>query len=268
MGIGVAPLRGEEGGTHGDAAGPVSLSVVVPVYNEEAGLEDLVLELERELVGFGVPLEVIMIDDRSTDESPRILDRLAEDREWLRVHHAERNSGHGPSVIRGLELARGEWIFQIDSDQQFLASEFTDLWREREATDLVLGYRADRHDPLHRLLLSRAVRLAVSALALRSLRDPNVPFRLYRRALWEDLRQFMGQETLAPSIFITLGAVRRGWRIVEIPVTHLPGNRRVSTLRKWRLLKFSLLGLRELLTYRYELARAGRAPATMTRATT
>ena len=95
-----------------------------------------------------------------------------------------------------------------------------------------------------------------------------MPFRLYRRELWEDLRQFMGPTTLAPSIFVTLGAVSRGWRLVEVPVTHLRGTREVSTLRKWRLVKFSLSGLRELLAYRFRLARHGHAPAVMARETT
>jgi glycosyltransferase involved in cell wall biosynthesis len=266
MGADVARLHGEErdDGARDEA---LRLSVVLPVFNEEAGIEDLILELERELLPLVEPLEVILVDDCSTDESPRILDRLAEDRDWLHVHHAEQNAGHGPSVMRGLGLARADWIFQIDSDRQFLVAEFGDLWSRSEDADLVLGVRADRHDPLHRLVLSRAVRWVVSALALRRLRDPNVPFRLYRREVWEDLRQFMGPETLAPSIFVTLGAVRRGWRVVEVPVTHLRGTREVSTLRKWRLVKFSLRGLGELLAFRYKLARAGRATKAATRVT-
>jgi glycosyltransferase involved in cell wall biosynthesis len=265
--MGAVDLRGEVGEMHGDAAEAVGLSVVVPVFNEAKGIAALVLDLEHELLALGEPFEVIMVDDCSTDESPRILDHLSASREWLHVHHAEDNAGHGPSVIRGLELARGEWIFQLDSDRQFLVAEFGDLWERRHGADLVLGVRADRDDPLHRIVLSRTVSLVVSALALRRLRDPNVPFRLYRRQLWEDLRQFMGPKTLAPSIFITLGAVSRGWRILEVPVTHLRGTREVSTLRKWRLVKFSLGGLRELVSYRYKLARHGRAPVLVARET-
>lgn len=267
MGVDLAPLRGEELGSGGDVSGAFELSVVVPCFNETKGIADLVLDLERELVPLGEPFEVIVVDDRSTDDTPRLLDELAEGREWLHVHHAERNAGHGPSVIRGLELARGQWIFQLDSDRQFVVAEFADLWEHRHDADLVLGVRADRDDPLHRIVLSRTVSIVVSALALRRLRDPNVPFRLYRRELWEDLRQFMGPTTLAPSIFVTLGAVSRGWRLVEVPVTHLRGTREVSTLRKWRLVKFSLSGLKELLVYRSRLARHGHAPAVAARQT-
>ena len=193
MGVDFAHLRGEELGTDGGVVEAVKLSVVVPCFNEAKGIADLVVDLEQELIPLGEPFEVIVVDDCSTDDSPRLLDELAQGREWLHVHHAEQNAGHGPSVIRGLELARGRWIFQIDSDRQFVVAEFADLWERRHDADLVLGVREDRHDPLHRLVLTGAVRLVVSALALRRLRDPNVPFRIYRRELWEDLRQFMGR---------------------------------------------------------------------------
>jgi dolichol-phosphate mannosyltransferase len=267
VGTDVARLHGER--RDEEAGGEaLRLSVVMPVYNEEAAVEDLVIDLERDLVPRFEPLEVIVIDDCSTDESPRILDRLAEGRGWLHIHHAERNAGHGPSVVRGLDLARSDWIFQLDSDRQFVVAEFVDLWDRRSEADLVLGVRVDRHDPLHRLVLSSTVRWVTSALARRRLRDANVPFRLFRRELWKDLRQFMGPETLAPSIFVTLGAVARGWRVLEVPVTHLPGTREVSTLRKWRLVKFSLRGLGELLVFRYKLARAGRTTRSAARVTT
>ena len=267
MGVDLAHLRGTEVGVEGGVAEAIELSVVVPCFNEAKGIADLVLDLEQEFLELGEPFEVIVVDDRSTDDTPRLLDELAQGREWLHVHHAEQNAGHGPSVIRGLELSRGQWIFQIDSDRQFVVSEFADLWERRYDADLVLGVRAARDDPLHRIVLSRTVSIVVSALALRRLRDPNVPFRIYRRELWEDLRQFMGPKTLAPSIFVTLGAVSRGWRLVEVPVTHLRGTREVSTLRKWRLVKFSLSGLLELAVYRFRLARHGRAAVVIARET-
>jgi dolichol-phosphate mannosyltransferase len=236
----------------------MDLSVVMPVYNEAAVIETLVEDLERELLPLVEELEVIVVDDASTDDTPSILGRLARDRPWLNVHRAEQNAGHGPSVIRGLGLARAEWVFQIDSDGQFVVGEFPLLWSRRHECDLALGVRARRHDPVHRLLLSRAVRFATSLLAGRRVRDANTPFRLLRRAVWADLEAFMGPTTLAPNVFVTLGAAVRGWRIAEIPVSHLPRERGTSSLRALRLVRFSLRGLGQLVAFRYRL---GRAPA-------
>jgi glycosyltransferase involved in cell wall biosynthesis len=232
------------------------LSVVVPVYNEAGGIEALVEDLGRELTPRAENLEVIVVDDASTDETPRILERLARERPWLRVERPERNAGHGPAVVRGLRLARAEWVFQIDSDGQFVVAEFARLWDRRDSADLVLGVRTQRNDPLHRLLLSRTVRIATSLLAGRRIRDANTPFRLLRRAVWTDLEGLIGPEALAPNILVTLGAAVRGWRIADVPVTHLPRERGVSSLRALRLVRFSLRGLGQLVGYRYRLARA------------
>jgi dolichol-phosphate mannosyltransferase len=234
------------------------LSVVVPVYNEESSIKQLVLDLGRDVVPLVADVEVIVIDDASTDGTPAILAELADGRPWLQVRRADRNAGHGPSVVRGLEEASGDWIFQLDSDGQFVVAEIDRLWSRRETADIVLGIRAARRDPGHRLALSRFVRLVVSALVGRHVRDANIPFRLFRAALWADVRPFLPRPALAPSILVAVGAVARGWRIVEVPVTHLPRERGASSLRQFRLVLFSLRGLLQLIAFRVALARAGR----------
>jgi glycosyltransferase involved in cell wall biosynthesis len=237
-----------------------ALSIVVPAFNEAEVIEQLVLDVERELLSLFPDLELIVVDDCSTDGTAAILDGLAASRAWLRVVHAERNSGHGPSVVKGLSLASADWIFQIDSDGQFVVAELSRLWERRDEADLVLGLRLVRNDPTHRLLLTRLVRLTVSLLVGHRLRDPNVPFRLVRRTLWEELAPLIGPSTLAPSILVVVGAVARGRRVVEVPVTHLARERGASTLSSWRrLTAFSLRGLVELVRFRLRLRRAGQA---------
>jgi glycosyltransferase involved in cell wall biosynthesis len=235
----------------------MTLSIVMPVYNEAAVIERLVLEIERDLVERldEIEIELIVVDDCSTDATGAILGRLARDRPWIRLERAAVNAGHGPSVLRGLRSSTGDWIFQLDSDGQFVVEEFHTLWRVRDDADLVLGVRSDRRDAAHRLVLSRIIALAVSFLARRRLRDANSPFRLLRRELWEDLEPLIGRHALAPSIMVSLGAVRRGWRVRELPVTHLARTHGPSTLRSLRLLSFSLAGLRELLAFHRRLER-------------
>jgi uncharacterized protein (TIGR03663 family) len=238
--------------------GVVELSVVVPVYNEAGSIEALVADLAREVVPLAATVEVIVVDDASNDSTPQILETLAAVHPWLVVVRSPRNRGHGPSVLHGLARAHGRWIFQIDSDGQFVVAEFDCLWQRRADCDLALGVRVDRHDPAHRLVLSFLVRLAVSLLARRRLRDPNTPFRLMRRELWDDLAPLIGDSAAAPSIFTLVGAAVRSRRIVEIPVTHLPREGGRSSLRNLRLVGFSLRGLAELVAFRIALARAGR----------
>jgi dolichol-phosphate mannosyltransferase len=233
-----------------------TLSVVVPVWNEEATIGALVEELDAQLPGWSESVEIIVVDDASSDKTPVILASLADGRSRLRVLRSNENRGHGASVLRGLTEASGDWIFHIDSDGQFVVSEFTELWERRHQFDLVLGRRVHRHDPVHRLVLTRVVAAAVSLLAGRRLRDPNVPFKLFRRTLWEDVRPFLPDGSLAPSILIAAGAVVRGWRVGEVPVSHLERPAGRSTLRALRLLRFSARGLRQLLRFRLRLHAA------------
>jgi glycosyltransferase involved in cell wall biosynthesis len=230
-----------------------ALSIVMPVYNEAEVIEQLVLDLERAVVSELPDVELILVDDCSTDGTGGILAGLERNRTWLTVERARANAGHGPSVLRGLRQARGDWIFQLDSDGQFDVADFWKLWALRTDADLVLGIRVVRQDPTHRLVLSRIIALTVSALTRRRLRDPNVPFRLIRRELWDDLEPLIGSLALAPSILVSVGAVRRTWRVVETPVTHMPRVGGPSSLRSLRLVTFSLRGLRELIAFHREL---------------
>ena len=154
--------------------------------------------------------------------------------------------------------AQGDWLFVLDSDGNIPAAGFWHLWEERGEADLVLGVRLDRRDPRHRLLLTRAVRVVVSRLSGRPLQDANVPFRLLRRELWDELAPLVGPDVLAPSILVSVGAAARGRRVVEVPVEHRPRAGDVSSLRRLRLLGFSARGLAQLLRFRLRLRGASK----------
>ena len=112
--------------------------------------------------------------------------------------------------------------------------------------------------PARLLLLFRSrklVRLVASGLAGRRLADPNAPFKLMRRAVWDDLEPIVAADALAPSIMLAVGAAARGWRVVEVPVTHLARRSGPGTLRIGRLVWFSLRGLGQLLRFRLALRR-------------
>jgi len=227
----------------------------MPVYNECPVLDDVVDELLRDIVAKLDDAELVAVDDCSTDGSGAVLDRRAEGEPKLRVEHAPANRGHGPSVRRAIDLADGDWLFQVDSDGQFVAAEFWDLWDRRDGADLVIGCRRVRRDPRHRRALTRAVRVAASALAGGRLVDPNAPFKLVRRDVWDDVAPVIAPDALAPSIMLAVGARARRWRVVEVPVTHLPRRSGPGSLRPRRLVRFSLRGLGQLLRFRLALRR-------------
>jgi hypothetical protein len=156
------------------------------------------------------------------------------------------------------EESDGEWLFQIDSDGQQLAAEFWDLWALRDRADLALGVRVARNEGLHRTVVSAAARWAGRLVGGGRLRDVNVPFKLFRRSVWEDLRPCVPAVPVAPSLLIAIGASVRGWRVEEVEITHLPRRAGSSTVDVPALVRLTAGALRELVRFRARLRR--RAP--------
>lgn len=216
------------------------LSVVMPVFNEEAVIQEVLADVAREVLDRVPGSELVVINDCSTDETAKALAAAVLRDSRIRVLANPVNVGHGVSVRRGFEAASGEWIFQIDSDGQVDLAQFQDLWQLREGSDLLIGVRAVRHDPRHRLVLTAITRVIVSLLARRWLRDANVPFKLVRGSLVGHLAPLMPNDAFAPSILLSLGAARSGARITEMEIRHLPRVHGQSTLRVWRLARACL----------------------------
>ena len=125
---------------------PLTLSVVVPMFNEEAAIPALVARLRPVLDRHAVGYEVVAVDDGSVDRTAQVL--LEEGRRWrqLRVVRLRRNSGHQAALTAGLHLARGEWVVSIDADLQDPPETIVDMLRvaRERGVDVVYGVRSDR----------------------------------------------------------------------------------------------------------------------------
>jgi glycosyltransferase involved in cell wall biosynthesis len=208
-----------------------TLSVVVPVHDEEAVIDDVVVAIVREVLDTVPASELVIVDDASNDSTPFVLAAHADADPRITVLRNDVNRGHGPSLRRAIDASSGAWILHLDSDGQVDPSELARLWDRRHEADLVLGVRRARHDPRHRVVLTTFTRALVSALAGRRIHDANSPFKLIRRPLMDHLAPHVPEDAFAPSILIVLGAARAGARIVEIDVTHLARPHGRSSLR-------------------------------------
>jgi glycosyltransferase involved in cell wall biosynthesis len=227
----------------------------MPVYNEAGVIADVVGELGRDVIARLDGAEVVVVDDGSTDATPAVLDELASSHDWLTVIHAERNQGHGPSLRQAFDSSSGEWLFQMDSDGQQVAAELWDLWALREEADLVVGVRRGRSEGRHRDAVSALARTASRLAGGGRLRDVNVPFKLIRREVWEDLRGDIPAQPVAPSLLIAVGASVRGWRVAEVEISHLPRRAGSSTVDVPALVRLTAGALRELIRFRRRIAR-------------
>lgn len=208
--------RGETSQRHGTP----DLSVVMPVYNEEGAIAEVIREWLDELECLQVDYEFRIYDDGSSDRTPSILERLAEQEPRIvLISHA--NRGHGPTILRGYRAARGDWIFQTDSDGEMDVGVISDLWARREEYDFLLGSREGRRWSPARWLLTRLSRLSVRIFFGKGIRDVNTPYRLMRRHCLRELLSELPDDLFAPNVILSGLAVRSGLRIYETPVRWL-----------------------------------------------
>ena len=147
---------------------PVDLSVVVPMYNEEAVLPLLVERLRPAADGWGVTYEVLCVDDGSTDGTPVLLQRLR--REWpqVRVVRLRANAGHQAAISAGLARARGQWVVTLDADLQDPPEVIGEMLAvaQGQGVDVVYGVRTDRStDTAFKRLTARAFYRSIRAMS-------------------------------------------------------------------------------------------------------
>jgi glycosyltransferase involved in cell wall biosynthesis len=235
-----------------DAAGGVSLSVVIPAYNEEEGLERTVSAACQALGGVAPAHEIVVVDDASTDRTGALADALARQDGRVRVIHHERNRTLGAALRSGFAAARGELVFYTDADLpvDLRALPIALALLEREKADLLAGYRlnpgaAGRRRALYTWAYNRLVR-AVFGLEVR---DVNFAFKLFRRRLLEGMT--LKSEGSFIDAELLLRARRAGARLVEMGVEYVPRRQGSSKLSS----PFVIAAiLRELLALRAELS--------------
>jgi glycosyltransferase involved in cell wall biosynthesis len=161
-----------------------SVSAMFPCYNDAATIGGLVDDVHRALTPLVAEVEVIVVNDGSSDGSREVLDGMLDTRPWLRVVHHPANRGYGGALISGFEAARNEWIFYTDGDAQYDAKEVAVLVPLAvDGVDVVQGYKIGRGDPLYRKVIGRVYHHVVSRLFRLHVRDTDCDFRLFRRQL-------------------------------------------------------------------------------------
>lgn len=220
--------------------------VVMPAYNEAECIEPVVREW-IETVG-----NLIVVNDGSKDHTGAVLDKLAEELPALRVIH-QKNAGHGAALLHGYRVALDadyRWIFQTDSDGQFLAKDFTVLWTQRDGSPFLLGRRAARNDHPLRVWLSGVHANVVRALFGVRLADSNVPYRLMRADLLRRYLDKIPQEAFAPNVMLSILAARDGHSLGFHAVSHRERTTGVVSIRGWKTAKVGWLVFRQMLGFR------------------
>jgi glycosyltransferase involved in cell wall biosynthesis len=205
----------------------VTLSIVVPVMNEELSVRPLFEKLSALLAGLQQSYEVIFVDDGSTDKTFAVLTQLHEEfRGVVRVIRFRRNFGKTPALVAGFSRCQGEIVFTMDGDLQDDPDEIPNfLAKLEEGYDLVSGWKFPRLDPISKTFPSRIFNGLVSFTTGVHLHDINNGFKAYRREIIEDSHLKLYGDFHR---FVPIMAHWRGFRVAEIKVKHHPRKYGVS----------------------------------------
>src|SRR3954471_13217623 len=192
------------------------LSAVIPVLNEVDSLAALHRELSDVARDNGYDLEVIFVDDGSTDGSWQKIQELAAADDRVRGIRFRRNFGKAAALAAGFETARGDVVVTLDADLQDDPREIPRFLAEIEkGTDVVSGWKQVRNDPWHKVGPSRVFNWLVGYLTGVKLHDHNCGFKCYRREIFDEVRLYGELHRFVPAL-----AAARGWKVGEIAVNH------------------------------------------------
>jgi glycosyltransferase involved in cell wall biosynthesis len=199
------------------------LSLVIPAYDEQENVPTLLRRVGDSLAKTGRSFEVLIVDDGSKDNTPRLLADAMGQYPWLRVLRMARNSGQSAAFDAGFRAARGQVIATIDADLQNDPEEIPRLLTMLEGgnghppCDMITGWRKDRQDTRFRRWQSRQANRIRNWISQETVNDSASSLKIYRRHCVDGIHLFTGAHRFFPTL-----VKMRGYTVREEPVKHSP----------------------------------------------
>ena len=236
----------------GELMNQPSISIIIPVYNEEQSLAPLFERLQNSLDGLAQSYELIFVDDGSTDYSLEIMQGFVNQRpQQVVVVEQVSNLGKSAALMVGFAIARGDVLFTMDADLQDDPDEIpTLLAKLDEGYDLVTGLRSNRgnNDPIGKTFPSKVANRLTRTLSGVPLRDMNSGFKCYRREVVKTVKLHSDLHRYIPVL-----AYYHGFKVTEVPIKHHPRQYGCSKYGAGRFIRslFDLVTVLFLSRYRY-----------------
>ena len=191
-------------------------SLVVPVYNEEESLRILYQEIVEVAAKLDAEIELIFVDDGSTDSSWAIIAELRAQDARVRGVRFRRNFGKAAALDVGFKTASKPIVMTLDADLQDDPKEIPEFLALLDSGfDVVSGWKKRRHDPWHKVIPSRIFNAMVSSLTGVKLHDHNCGMKCYRREIFDEVTLYGELHRFVPVL-----AAARGYKVGEKVVEH------------------------------------------------
>jgi dolichol-phosphate mannosyltransferase len=195
----------------------ISLSVVIPVFNEGENIRPLVERLGSALRDWSGPVEVLFVDDGSTDGTLELLKQAQESDPRIRIAHFRQNLGQTAALAAGFRLARGRVLVTLDGDLQNDPAEIPQLVNMLSDWDAVCGIRVRRQDSRWKRFSSHVANRFRNWVTGDDIVDTGCTLKAYRRECLEPLELYQGMHRFLPTLL-----KMRGYRVTQVPVSHHP----------------------------------------------
>jgi glycosyltransferase involved in cell wall biosynthesis len=214
-----------------DSPNNICLSIIVPLFNEQASIVPLYVRLTQVLTGLDHPYEIIFVDDGSKDTTPQVLDQIYESDSRIKIVSLRRNFGQTAALKAGFDVARGEIVISMDGDLQHDPEEIpVFIAKLADGYDIVSGWRTHRRDRwLTRRLPSRIANWMMAKLSGVPLHDFGTTFKAYRREIIQNVQLYGDLHRFIPALAAWSGA-----RITEIPIKNPARRTGKSNYGFWR----------------------------------
>lgn len=197
-----------------------SITVFFPFHNEEENVRRVYESACTILKKTGLDYEIILVDDGSRDETPRITDAIAAADNRVRVIHHAAKSGYGSALQSGFRAATKSLVFYTDGDGQFDLNELPPLLPLMKQYDIVSCFRINRQENLRRRTNAWLWTWLICLLFGLKIRDMNCAFKLYKRKIFEVIKM-ESKGTLLNSEILAR-ARRKGFTMTQVGVHHYP----------------------------------------------
>lgn len=211
-----------------------SISVFVPMYNEEVNAGILLPMLQKTLRQLTEDYEIVVVDDASRDRTVSLVEDYAERDPRIRLIRHPENRGYGATLRTGFLSVTKDIVLYTDADVPIDLNILLQVVPEMDRHPVIIGYRIDRADTFKRWLFSKIYNLLLRLLFRVRVRDVNFSFKVFRKEIVDQFKDRLQSESVFIDGEILIWLVRLGIPLREWPVEYTPRKFGLSTLGTWR----------------------------------
>jgi glycosyltransferase involved in cell wall biosynthesis len=195
----------------------MDLSIVIPLYNEDESLPELISWIKSVVDKMNISYEAILVDDGSKDNSWEVIVKLSSEFAFVRGIKFQRNYGKSAALHEGFKLAQGKVVITMDADLQDSPEEITELYRmiSEDKLDLVSGWKQKRHDPISKTIPTKIYNWAARRMSGVYLHDFNCGLKAYNSKVTKSIEVYGEMHRYIPIMAKRAGFVKIKEKVVQ-----------------------------------------------------